>query len=443
MSVLKKRSIIECIKKPLRKIKTSFIDRYRKRILVKLMQKKHTQLIQQLKTKEKIKVVFLAVHKSVWKVDAVYRQMLNDPYFDPEILVCPYIQYGEEQMQRDMDEAYNYFKDKGYQVRKSQKEIDSTWVSLDEIKPDIVFFTNPHKLTRSDYFDHAFKNYLSCYVPYYYMATNHAGNEEAQLNTLMMNSMWRIYWPHQYIHEQYIKYSQTRGNNSSLVGYPATEELLKPSAQESSSCVWKLQECTKKRIIYAPHHTISEDNLSLSTFLKFGEAIKEMAKKYQNTVQWSFKPHPILKTKLYLHPSWGKQRTDDYYNFWKDQSYTQLDEGSYEKLFTQSDAIVHDCSSFIVEYAFTKKPALYLFNKDIKSEGFLNDFGRDVLKTYYRAATVSGISNFIDRVVGESNFSQKCSDNTFDDYLVKFYGSVLPSTKIVEDIKTGLGVSHA
>ena len=90
---------------------------------------------------------------------------------------------------------------------------------------------------------------------------------------------------------------------------------------------WRVQPTLVKKIIFAPHHTIEESKYSLSSFLKFGEFIKSLAKAYQGKIQWSFKPHPILKSKLYLHPYWGKQKTDAYYNFWKDESYTQLDEG--------------------------------------------------------------------------------------------------------------------
>lgn len=38
------------------------------------MEKKHKKLLQQIKGKEKIKVVFLAIHKSVWKVDPVFQK---------------------------------------------------------------------------------------------------------------------------------------------------------------------------------------------------------------------------------------------------------------------------------------------------------------------------------------------------------------------------------
>src|SRR5699024_6494443 len=142
-------------------------DQWYKKRLFKKMQVKHAELIEQVKGKQKIKVVFLAIHESIWKVDPVFRKMLEDPFFEPEILVCPYTVYGEERMLEDMQQAYNYYISKGYPVRKAREE-DGSWVNLSDIKPDIVFFTNPHNVTRKEYYEDAYLNYLSCYVPYHH-----------------------------------------------------------------------------------------------------------------------------------------------------------------------------------------------------------------------------------------------------------------------------------
>src|SRR5690606_11048242 len=99
-----KRILPQPIKEWLRPLKNKWIDNPRKRKLFLHMQKQHQALLQQIKGKEKIKVVFLAIHKSVWKVDSVFQKMLDDPFFEPLILVCPYTPYGEERMRQDMQE---------------------------------------------------------------------------------------------------------------------------------------------------------------------------------------------------------------------------------------------------------------------------------------------------------------------------------------------------
>ena len=114
-----KKILPEPIKSNLIAVKQRTYDTWQKKRLFKRMQLKHTKLLQQIRGKEKIKVVFLAIHKSVWKVDPVFKKMLKDPFFEPQILVCPYLHYGEERMLEDMEETYNYFIEKGYPVQKS------------------------------------------------------------------------------------------------------------------------------------------------------------------------------------------------------------------------------------------------------------------------------------------------------------------------------------
>ena len=436
---LLKSCLPDTLKTFLRTIKRKTFDKIRKLLLLKKMRVRHSQLIAELADRKQIKVVFLVIHKSVWKVDTVYQKMVGDAFFEPEILVCPYIPFGEERMRDDLDQTYDYFEQKGYSVKRSLKN-DGSWVQLEELHPDLVVFTNPYELTRREYYLTAYSRYLSCYVPYYYMATNHAGNPEEELDKPMLNAMWRIYWPHRYIFEQFAAVSQVRGKNSKLTGYPATEALIKDDLAAREE-VWKAQGEKKKKIIYAPHHTISDDNSSLSTFLRLGLDMKKIAEQYNDSVQWSFKPHPILKSKLYLHPAWGRVRTDKYYDFWSSQAYAQLDEGEYQDLFIQSDAIIHDCSSFIVEYAVTQKPALYLVNRVGGDLTFLNDFGRCAFQAYQTADSAPEINEFVLDVVRNNRPRAKYDNPCLGEYLSEFYSSEMPSDRIIKDIKVALGAT--
>jgi len=118
-----------------------------------------------------------------------------------------------------------------------------------------------------------------------------------------------------------------------------------------------------------------------------------------------------------------------------------LNEDEYDDLFTQSDAIIHDCSSFIAEYAVTKKPALYLLSKSSQALEFVNDFGKCALQTHDTATSAAEINEFILRVVSDKNPHRREKTTCFDEYLSEFYGSEMPSDMILKDIKLALGVS--
>jgi CDP-glycerol glycerophosphotransferase (TagB/SpsB family) len=116
-----------------------------------------------------------------------------------------------------------------------------------------------------------------------------------------------------------------------------------------------------------------------------------------------------------------------------------LNDGEYDDLFNQSDAIIHDCSSFIAEYAVTRKPALYLLSKSSQSLEFLNEFGECALQSYEKATSTKQIQEFILRVLGDANPRRREVASCFDEYLSELYGSELPSEKILKDIKVALG----
>ena len=85
----------------------------------------------------------------------------------------------------------------------------------------------------------------------------------------------------------------------------------------------------------------------------------------------AFKPHPILKPKLYKHALWGKERTDAYYHCWETMENTQLEMSDYIDLFMTSDAMIFDSVSFMTEYLYTKKPALFLCREGIEKQSVI------------------------------------------------------------------------
>ncbi|MCE9664009.1 CDP-glycerol glycerophosphotransferase family protein [Halomonas sp. M5N1S17] len=417
----------------IRKILPQPVKNHIKSILIWVVRLRHVQELKRVKKKERIKVVFLAIHESMWKVDAVFRKMLDDPFFDPMILVCPHVEYGNEAMVEDMEKAYNYFSRKSYPVISSYDKASGSWLRVEDLKPDMVFFTRPYRHTRPEYYENAFYKYLTCYVPYFYLATSHI-SEEYMFNTHFHNAMWKIFMPHQHSMDRAKKVSDNNATNCVLTGYPSCESLLVKN--EGKKGVWKEQVCGKKKIIFAPHHSIGTAS-GLSNFIEYAEFMVELSTRYRNETQWSFKPHPVLKPKLYRHPDWGKEKADKYFSYWAFSENTQLDEGEYSELFVQSDAIIHDSSSFIVEYLFVEKPCLYLV-RDKQQAGLKNKFGLKALKAYDLAREKSDIENFLISVIN-GDCSVKANHKQFLlDEVEPLYCHDSPSDKILRTLKDAI-----
>ena len=423
-----KKILPKPIKKVLISLKRETFSKWTKKRLFNRMQLRHSHLLHEIKGKKKIRVIFLAIHKSVWKVDPVFQRMLKDPFFEPEILVCPNIAFGEERMLEDMELSYAYFFGKGYPVKKAKKE-DRNWVTLEELQPDIIFFTNPHNITRKEYYEDAYLNYLSCYVSYHHEVGLYGGNE-AQYNQDIHNAFWKNFAPHQCSKNTYKEYCASRDTNVSVTGYPACEELY----LENTTNIWKPQEKKKLKIIWAPHHTIINEILPYSNFLEYADMFVDLITNSKDTIQWAFKPHPILKSNLYLHPNWGKKRTDLYYQLWAEGTNSQLEEGEYNALFQQSDAMIHDSGSFLAEYIYLKKPVLYTVRTE-NYKSYYNEFGLLALSSIKIARNMNDISEFVNSLVANEEIITSKHTSFIKKNIDPFFSKTKPSEVIVNLIK--------
>ena len=114
---------------------------------------------------------------------------------------------------------------------------------------------------------------------------------------------------------------------------------------------------------------------------------------------WLFKPHPALKFKcLYVGLFKDEEEWDAYVQEWEDLKNGMVYQGSeYADYFRCSDALILDSSSFIAEYLFVNKPALFLTRKEQR----FNDTGNCLVSLLYKAAgkQSSDIEKFVDEVV--------------------------------------------
>lgn len=439
MLTLIKKHLPQPIKRTLAPVYQRTIGQWQKRRLFLRMQKKHQALLAQIKGKERIRVVFLAIHKSVWKVDPVFQKMLADPFFDPIILVCPYTAYGEERMWEDMRECLAYFNEKDYPTHSSYNLAEQRWIKLKELTPDIVFFTNPHNLTCKEYYEDAYLNYLSCYVPYHHEVGSF-GDNNSQHNQPFHNSVWKIFAAHNDSFLLAKKIAGSRAKNVETTGFPAVENLIKSKRSANYLDVWKTND-GRKRIIFAPHHLI-HDEISQSNFLQYADFFKYLAKRYQKKAIWAFKPHPILKSKLLESAGWGAARTQAYFDFWENQEYTQLELGAYEDLFLSSDAMIHDCGSFLAEYLYAEKPVLYMLNNRHHGQ-FFNSFGVKALASCRIAKAEIEIEQFLLKIIdGSINGVTEAQKIFLHKDINPYYLEKLPSFAIVEKIKRAFGYEN-
>lgn len=400
------------------------------------IRKSHKIILEGLRNKKSLKVIFLVLHSSVWKYEELYNLFKKDKKFSPQVIIIPVVKSKEI----DWENYYrtlNYFIRSDYNCVGTYNEIDKTWMNVKKISnPDIVFFTNPHKLTFDKYYIDEFKDKLTCYSSYAFVVIHLIA---LHYNQKIHKVLWN-YFLETNTHHQYLKSFNKNINlpsNGFVTGFPGLDIIF--NEKYKSKIVWKnYLECKTYKLIWAPHHSISgqDSGLNYSSFITYHQYFIELLEIKKN-LQLAFKPHPLLKDKLYKDKEWGKKRTDEYYNNWNTLVNGQLEEGEYIDLFLESDAMILDSASFIVEYLYFNKPIIFTVKDEFIKERF-NSFGKKVFDHLYTAKSEDQISSFITNQVMKNNDWKKKNRNIFLEQEVLPTNGTTASQNIYNKIKNEL-----
>lgn len=395
----------------------------------------HILRIRRIKRQGCVKIVFIVSSISMWRFQRLYEVLQKDTRIIPIIAVHPF-RTSLEAQDKDVNEIVKFFSDKGIQVLNLSNELFPGKVLRKIVDPDIIFYPQPYNQLfgeDKDLDNQYFYDRLICYIPYAVVVIDEPWVDK----TLLNNIAWRLFFPTEERKLQAGTILYNKGSNICVTGDPMSDIFT-----ESDTCitVWKEQSRPKKRIIWAPHFSFHKDDwLHRNSFLWLHEIMLRLAERYKDDIQFSFKPHPKLRGVLYETPEWGKARTDKYYQIWAGMESTQLNTGPYIDLFKQSDAIIHDCASFMVEYQFTGRPALFTASDMNLVDHQLNRIGRDALKVHYIADSEAKIVDFIEKTVLSGDDPKKPERESFyQKYLLPPNGQSV-AENIYDEILSGLG----
>lgn len=357
---------------------------------IKLQQKR----VDLVRTRQKANVAFICMNVPMWKYQRLLDLMKNDHRFDVKVFLSPSIAYAQDQRQSDLEAMRRFFREQKVEY------IDCDFQHPCDIKaefdPDIIFYPQPYERLLTPLHDCThFYDRLVCFYPYSFMT----GKGKLTYDSHFHNLAWRLYYPNEEIRHEAQVTAWNKGRNVRIVGHPNGDDF----AFWDGAAPWKpmTDGRPRKRIIWAPHFSFDDKfgQLPRGNFLWMAHFMLDLAQRYQEFVQIAFKPHPRLLTELYAHPEWGKQRTDEYYQMWKDMPNTQLETGTYVDLFMSSDAMIHDSASFVIEYLYTHKPVMFV-SRDINH--FLTgqtDLSREAFAQFYIGKDEREILDFVDNVV--------------------------------------------
>ena len=338
-----------------------------------------------IRRKDKIRFLFVLQELSQWKTERLYQAMLAHPRFEPILGITPCIEHeGAEQR------VAAYCEEKHYQfVALDPNKTIKEQIDVDLLCHQKPYAANIHPAHQID----SNRSLPTVYISYFIatIAEPWVVNQRACLLA------WRQFVDNESCRQAWRTISKLNGINYVVTGSPMMDELLTP--KRSMRDVWPVFD-HRKRIIWAPHHTIGDyhwDGILYSTFLDICWFMLELKEKYRDKVYFVFKPHPRLFQNLVK--CWGEEKARDYYSQWDEPGFSHKEEnGKYVELLHYSDAMIHDCASYTVEYMYTGNPVMYVVRGDDHLDNMI-PYAREAFELHYKARTNDEIERFVMDVI--------------------------------------------
>ena len=389
------------------------------------------KLKEKIRTKQKIRVAFMVIYDEIFYAKRIFEKMLNDDIFDPSIIIAPDVCRGKENMLYQLEKSYQAYTalyDK--EVFRGYEKENDQYIDYSN-SFDIFCFCNPY-----DNMTHAFfqvdyirtKDALTFYLEYFHIGVFYYGLLHV-IPLPTMSLFWKIFTESNISFNEYKINQIIRGKNVFVSGFYGYDEynVLKKTVHQ------------RKCIIIAPHHTIGKENkdtLELSNFLEYAGFFLELPRIYAD-IDFIFRPHPLLVPRLKRDDIWGVEKTNSWLdNLLTNRNVTYSKGGDFYELFINSDAIIHDCGSFTLEYLFTGYPCCYILKKNKPLKTVFTKFGIRCLDQYYHAYNKDDIISFLDNVVLKNIDPLK---NKREGFARKYlYQNHSTTEKIIDEVKRAI-----
>lgn len=312
--------------------------------------------------------------------------------WDVKFVIIPDISRGKEHLIRTYQSTKKFFSDKygqefvmdGYSIQKNEY-----YDFCNQF--DIIYFANPYDSMVHKYHSIAYaftQSVLPIYISYGYDISKTF--TKFRLKSKALSLLWKCYTDTKYSYHDYRKHQIIKGSNVVLAGYAKMDGYARLSNNTNNFL-------NRKKILIAPHHTINMPSLPLSNFLSYYNFILELPDLFPE-IDFVFRPHPLLFTAMKNNNFWTEQQVSEYINQIESKGIVYSHGGDYLNVFSECDAIIHDCGSFTVEWLFTGKPGCFVWNPDLNDKHF-TELMKQSLTEFDIARSREDIIDFIKKVI--------------------------------------------
>ena len=356
---------------------------------LKYIEKNQKRVLKKLQHKLPLNVVFYVYDEAKWKAQSVYDLMIQDERFNPKIVVtknCAVEGNANYQTTEDVKRCYEFFKNKEMNVEYGYDIEKDNFIPFQNFNSDIIIYSHPWYVYKTQGPVVCSKFALTYYIPYFIVIAEKWFEYDLRFHKYL----FKHYVLSEEVQKSYGSKMPNKGKNLKAVGHPILDYYY-----------LNKEEKEKKYTIYAPHWTVCGDNIRFGTFDWSGHKILEFAKSHPE-LNWVFRPHPLFYNFVLTSGFMSKEELDNYYDEWR-RIGSISEGGDYLGLFKESNVLITDCGSFIMEYFVSENPMIHLVSE--KFEG--NDVVQAVDGVNYSAHNVDELFEYLNTVLLNKNDYKK------------------------------------
>ena len=322
--------------------------------------------------------------------------LANLQKYSPKIVIIPDVYRGEKQLKEQYNKTKAFFIKKygSEYVLDGYDEASGTFLDYSD-QFDIIYCANPYDSMVNEVHGVKYlsqKNVLPIYINYGYSISR--WHFETVEQNIELSLFYKYFVDTTYTLKEIKKYNINKGKNAILTGYSKMDSLNNISEKPHD----------RIKILLAPHHTVKgmDSTLQLSNFLTYYDLILRLPDLYKN-IDFIFRPHPLLFVNLVNYGFWTQEEVNSYIDKLTSKGIIYSTESEYLHLFSECNAIIHDCGSYMVEWLYTGKPCCYVIDDEKNLRKQLCLLGNKTLNFHTLAHNEKEILSFIDSVIKNPN----------------------------------------
>lgn len=289
------------------------------------------------------------------------------------------------------NDAACFFEDHGLGCIEAYDENEGKWCDLAQLMPSHVVYVRPYETEYPpEYRPCKVALYArTCLFPYAYLNSDPA-------------------W---YFSIEYGK-NFMRGINYVCSGQASTNEMLRTTYRKAieKKCLYVsdagyprfelVEKCADWHVpgqpvtvLWTPRWAV-RDNADCTTFFKYKERLVKFIVEHEEA-RLICRPHPLALKNFVQEGYMTPEEVDEFKRFFRETPRFRLDEGKdYLESFRESDVLVSDASSIVIEYFLTGKPIVYTGEMGAVSEEV-----EAAYRTLYHAFSWDEIVSFLNELL--------------------------------------------